>query len=316
MEECYVLAKKLIDSRFDKNYEYYNMILIALTTLLYKYKDYTFLVEKIFNETDIIIEKDSIRNILKKENIDVLSFEEEKDKIDEGINTTYGISSLGYTFIIDNYELVKHKDKPFIACTSKCSETTLLNSFIHEFNHLVKSSLNTLESGDLTYSIRCGIGCYKCRYDVEEGTLREEDYYDSLDEAINVMQTTEMMKTIELLQIDDPSVKKYLDSLDKEDMVKDSGYDICVETIRPLWNNPKFRNLIEDNIIEGNINNIITSFDSVLGEGTFNKFADYIDDLDLLGDFNKNKLKITILQRIIGNIINKYNNKTYYTYHK
>lgn len=316
MEEYYIKAKELVDSRFDKNYEYYYMILIALTTLLYKYKDYTFLVEKIFNETDIFICEDSIRNILKNKNIDIVSFLEEEDTIDEGINSTYGVSSLGYTFRLEDDKFIKYKENPFIICSSKCSNVIILNTFIHEFNHLIKSSLNCLDSRDLEYSIRSGISYYKCKYDVKKDTLTQIDYYDVFDEAINVMQTTEMMENIELLQIGDSCVKSYLDSLDKEEMFKDSGYDLCVEVIRPLWNNPRFRNLVEDNIIDGNIDIIINSFDKILGEGSFNRLADYLDNLDFIGGFNKNNKKINRLKNNIRKMIKEYNSKTYYTYHK
>ena len=39
MEEYYILAKKIISSKYNENDKYCNMILVALTTLLYKYKD-------------------------------------------------------------------------------------------------------------------------------------------------------------------------------------------------------------------------------------------------------------------------------------
>lgn len=316
MEEYYILAKKIISSKYNENDKYYNMILVALTTLLYKYKDYTFLIEKIFNDVDISIEDDSIRNILKKKDIHIVDFEEDEDEIDEGINTTFGISNIGYTFILENSKFIKINDKPFIICNSNCSDTLLLNSFIHEFNHLIKGSLNNLVYEDLEYSIRCGIGYYRCIHNVEKDTLREEEYYDSLDEAINVIQTTEMMKNIELLQVEEASLKKYLDSLDKDEISKDFGYDLCVEVIRPLWENDNFRSLIEDNIVEGNIIRVVSSFDNVLGEGSFEKFADYLDDLDILGGFNKNSRKINKLQNNIRNMIKEYNSKTYYTYYK
>ena len=314
MGEYYNKAKKLVSSKYDNTYEYYNMLVVALTTLLYKYKDYQFLVEKVFNDSDIYIESDSIRNILKEKNIDIVSFLEEEDMIDEGINSTYGVSSLGYSFKLEDKKFVKCRENPFIICSSNCNNTILLNTFIHEFNHLVKSSVNSLETLDTEYSIRSGISYYRCRYDSKGDILYEYNYYDTLDEAINVIETTEMMKSIELIESSDWTIKEYIDSLDNLD--KDFGYTLCVSLIRPLWDNPTFRSLIEDNILEGNIENIITSFDNTLKEGSFVKLAEYLEDLDFTEGFNKNKNKINRLKNNIRKMVSMYNEKTSYTYKK
>lgn len=316
MEECYIRAKNLISSKYDDTHPYYNMFLIALTTLLYKYKDYSFLVEKVFNDTDIYIIYDSIRNILKDKNIDIVSFLEEEDEIDEGINSTYGVSSLGYSFKIEDNELVKCKENSFIICSSKCSSATLLNTFIHEFNHLVKSSINSIESNNLEYSIRSGISYYRCRYDNKRDILYEYNYYDVLDEVINVIETTEMLQNIELLEVEDESVKHYLGILDDKELNTDFGYTLCVKLIRPLWNNPTFRSLIEDNIIDGNTLNIIKSFDEVLGEGSFTRIAEYLEDIDFCEGKVKNRKKINRIKSNIRKMISNYNEKTRYCYHK
>ena len=308
MEESYVYALKLVSSRFDSSYEYFDILVLSLSTILYKYKDNAFLVEKIFNDVEIHISNDSIRNILKTKEIDIISFDEEEDEIDKSNNTTYGISSLGYTFRLEDGEFVKYKEKPFIICNSERSNTDLLNIFIHEFNHLVKSTLNSLEVGHLEYCIRSGISYYRCKYKDKNDTLYEYNYYDALDEVINVIETTEMMENLLLL----PIIDDY--DIDKDDLSKDVGYDVCVELIRPLWSNPTFRSLIEDNIIDGNTENIIREFDKVLGEGSFDKFTDYLDDLDYADGYNSKSKKTTRLKNNVRKMVNEYNRKTNYTY--
>ena len=316
MEKQYNKAKKLVLSKYGEDYPYYNMLVVALTMLLYKYKDYDFLVEKIFNDTDIYIIYDSIRNILKDKNIDIVSFLEEEDIIDEGINSTYGVSSLGYSFKIEDNELVKCKENPFIICSSKCSDDTLINTFIHEFNHLIKSSLDNTLSTSLDYFLRSGISYYRCHYDNKKDILYEYEYYDILDEAINVIETTEMLSNVELLNVDSSFLSNYIDSLDKDKLNTDFGYTLCVKLIRPLWSNPTFKNLIEDNILEGNVDRIISSFDEVLGEGSFEKLNDYLEDIDSYEGQAKYKKKTNRLRNNIIKMINEYNSKTYYTYHK
>ena len=312
MEKQYNKARKLVLSKYGEDYPYYNMMVVALTMLFYKYKDYDFLIEKTFNDTDIYIIYDSIRNILKAKNIDIVSFLEEEDIIDEGINSTYGVSSLGYSFKIENNELVKCKENSFIICSSKCSNDILINTFIHEFNHLIKSSIDNTLSTSLDYCLRSGISYYRCMYNNKKDILYEYEYYDTLDEVINVIETTEMLSNIELLNVDN----SFIDSLDKDSLNTDFGYTLCVKLIRPLWDNPTFRNLIEDNILEGNIDRIISSFDEVLGEGSFEKFNDYLEDIDSYEGQAKYKKKTNRLRNNIIKMINEYNSKTYYTYHK
>lgn len=316
MSEYYNKAKELVLSKYSEDHPYFNMLVVALTTLFYKYRDYDFLVEKVFNDVDIYIIYDSVRNILKEKNIDIVSFLEEEDNIDEGVNSTYGVSSLGYSFKIEDDNLIKCREKPFIICSSKCKSTTLLNTFIHEFNHLVKSSINNISSTDLEYSLRSGISFYRCKYDSKKDILYEYEYYDVLDEVINVIETTEMLNNLELLEVDDSNINNYLNQLDKDELNKDFGYDLCVKIIRPLWDNPTFKSLIEDNILEGNIDRIITYFDEVIGEDSFDKLCDYLEDIDLCEGKVKNRKKVNRIKTRIRKMIDEYNNKTSYTYHK
>lgn len=306
MEESYILALKLVSSRYDSSYEYFNILVLALSTLIYKYKDKIFLIEKIFNDIDIIIKKDSIKNMLKKNKIDIVSYDD--DELEDGYDTTYAISSLGYTFILEDNEFVKYQDKPFIVCNSNCNNNDLLNSFIHEFNHLIKSSINSIEVNDLEYCVRCGIGFFHCKYIEKDDDLDYYKYYEVLDEVINVIETTEMMENLLLL----PNIDSY--DIDQDNLGVDSGYDVCVELIRPLWSNPTFRSLIEDNIIDGEVDNIINGFDKILGEGSFDKITDYLDNLDYIEGLNDKNKRTIWLKNNVRKMVNEYNTKTNYTY--
>lgn len=304
MEKCYVKALKLVSSRYDSNYEYFNILVLALSTLLYKYKDKEDLVESIFKDVDIYIEKESIENVLKRNNIEIVEFGNEEDIIDD-----MGISHNGYDFIFENNKVVISKAKPFIICNSSCNNTELLNTFIHEFNHLIKFRNETSNLDKPEYTIRNGIGYFRCIYKPNTDVLYEYDYYHVFDEVINVIETTEMMENIELLPIDNLDIDRSLLSVDM-------SYELCVDLIRPLWDNPKFRSLIKDNIIDGSIDNIIESFNNTLGENSFERLANYLDDLQYLEDTNNYKKKYYRLKNNIKKMVKEYNNKTSYTYHK
>ena len=302
MEESYVLALKLVSSRYDRSYEYFNILTLALSTLLYKYKDKRYLVEDIFKDVDIYIEKDSIEDILKSKNIEIVSSVEGNEEV------SCGISTLGYTYTFEDNKFVKHKDNSFIICSYNADIIDLLNTFIHEYNHLVKSCLNETKINELEYTIRSGIGYYRCRYNPKSDILYEEHYYETFDEVINVIETTEMMENSGLLPIDDLGI-------DRNNLSEDISYELCVSLIRPLWSNPTFKSLIEDNIIDGEIDTIVKSFNDVLGEYAFEKLAEYLDDLQYMEDNTTyNKKKYYRIKNNIKKMVSEYNRRTNYTY--
>lgn len=317
MENSYVLAKKLVSNKYKSNDSLYQIMLVAFTTLFYKYKDYSDIVEKVFNDTDVFISKESVKEILERENINIVSFSEEENVIDNGINKTYGISSLGKSYCISEDDFKKVDGKPFLVVSSNCSKTLLLNTIIHEFNHLIKSYINSVTEDKFLYTIRCGVSLYQCRYDKKKDILYEYNYFDILDEVINTLQTTEMVKNILMLDgIVDDDTQKYIDSLNKDSMQEDFGYDISVRTFKPLWNNSTFRSLIEDNIVEGNIKYIMDEFDRILGSGSFITFTDLLDDLDEEDNGKRNNRKINKIRNKIKNIIIRYNSETQNVYKK
>ena len=71
MEKSYLLAKKLVSKRYKSNDSLYQIMLVTFTTLFYKYKDYSDIVEKVFNDTDVFISKESVKEILERENINI-----------------------------------------------------------------------------------------------------------------------------------------------------------------------------------------------------------------------------------------------------
>ena len=49
--------------------------------------------------------------------------------------------------------------------------------------------------------------------------------------------------------------------------------------VRPLWQDDTFKKIIEDGITTGQIDNIVSSFDSIMGNGSFEDMSLLLDHL-------------------------------------
>ena len=312
MEEEYILAKKIVSNKYEEDYPYYSLLVLGLFTLIHKYRDYSNIVEDIFNKTNIIIDKDNIINLLK--NYELCLVDTERDNID---NDTYGLSSYNCRFILYNDNTIHKKEgTPYLICDSKSiSPTCLLNVFIHEFNHLIKGYYNgdgiIKNHSEVGYYIRSGLNHFRYQYLIDKDVIYEYDYYSTLDEIINTIQATEMMKFLKDMDgiIPDSNVQDYLDSLDKNEMGKDFGYDESVKLFRPMWNNDRFRSIIEDNMVLGNMKTIISEVESILGWGSFDDLANTLDKFDEMDAYRQYGRRYDSLKRHIKVLTRKFEKK-------
>ena len=319
METAYLMSKQLINEKCKSNDPVYPMMVTAFSLLLYKYKDNVDIVKNVFRNTNIYINTKSVREILQDEEIDVVSFNEKENVIEKGgVNTTYGLSSNGNYYLFGDDDFIKEKDNSFVVCTSACSKVMLLNTFIHEFNHLIKSYIEVSSDNDIfSYTTRNGLSYYRCSYNKKKDILYEATFFETFDEVINTIQTTEMLQNIEILDsFCEKEIKEYLDSLDKDEISYDFGYNLCVKVFRPLWSNDYFRSLVEDNALVGNIDVIGEEFDKILGKNSFIRFTDLLDNLDDLDNSKHNYFRTMIVKNKINDMINEYNKRTNFIYTK
>ena len=295
MEENYILAKQVVRKKFNPSNDFYYMFICSLFGLFMKYPEHKELIIKAFEETRIIIENKSVLEIQDEYDLQLIP-KEELDIQDEKVCMNHGVSDLGFSIAIKNGKLEISKERPIIVCSAKtCSTTNLLNVFTHELNHIIKGQLNAYGSSSnqdvSSCYTRCGLVFNSYTYTKESDILEEEEYYSILDEVINVFQTREIMKNILMLDgvVPDLEFQKYFDSLDKEEMVQLNGYDKCCELFTRIWRNQHLRDILERNLIDGELENITIEFDDAVGMECFDIMADYFDDLDYLFCVNKSK---------------------------
>ena len=292
MESIYKLAKMVVDKKYPNNKEIHPIFICSLYALLCKYKNHANLVCDLFLNTDIFMEKDTINNILIRHGL-----EGDMENEEDPLNRTYAVSNQGHTFtyIPESKKIVYDLFNPFIICSLLNTNINhLINSFIHEMNHLIKGEINGHnqfnDNDDITECvIRTGLAHYVYEYDLREDTLIELEYFNALDEAINTIQATEITKNILNLYefVDDNEMLDFLSTLDKDKLVIDYGYEDVVSIVRELWNNDELRELIENNLVNGDIDVIANKFNTVMKKSTafikmselLDKIADY--DLDI-----------------------------------
>ena len=295
MEENYILAKQVVDKKFDSSNDFYYMFICSLFGLFMKYPDEKNLVIKAFNDTRIIIEDKTVLEIQDEHNLQLIN-QEELDVQDETVCMNHGVSDLGFCIAIENDKLVITKERPIIICSSKtCNNTDLINVFTHELNHIIKGQINAHGSGyDKDVSscyTRCGLVYNTYLYNKDSDILEEEEYYSILDEVINVFQTRDIMKYILMLDgvVPDNNFQKYFDSLDKNEIIQLNGYDKCCELFSRIWRNKLLREILERHLIDGELESISIDFDDTVGIECFDLMADYFDDLDYLYCANNNR---------------------------
>ena len=321
MEEAYLKAKELVTKKYGRDYKYFALVTLGLCALLYKYKEHYDDVADLFNRMDIYLDNDSVLNIIKKNKIEAVDYDDDEDeKFNNDNIASDALSYEGHSCRIIDGKACLVTSNPTIIMDIRANKTVVLNNFIHEFNHLVKNIVDGCHLLDdkLGIEIRSGINYYIWSYDIEEDCVSEAICFCALDEVINVFQTTEMMESLLMLDgiIPDEDVAKHYNELDEELMHDDVGYERVTKEVKPLWENPEFHDLIDDNIYDGNLFAIIEGFDNIMGESSFDRFASYVNAYnDEINNGIKSKKNVTPREKI-KNVVKKFNNLTNYVYKK
>ncbi len=288
MIEKYKLAYQEVKNRFGEEYPYFSLLVLSLYGLLTKYSSYQDIVIEVFQNTDFYIDQDDLYSIINKNSIPIIDFFEDDNNIEEELKDVPAISSTGKYLETKEQQIQLVEKKPFIACSynNHTEPSILLNCFVHEFSHLIKAHHQSYfeEEDELedSHYLRGGIQFYKYSYLKEQEIMEENSYFTSIDEVINVIETTETLEIIKDLDglVPDKRIQSFLNQLDEETLKKDYGYNDAVKVFRPLWEIESFRNIVEENIVEGNISRIIEEFSSISSRHTFLELSSMIEDVD------------------------------------
>ena len=284
-------AEEIVSKRFDTSDENYGLLVTGCYALLSKFGElYTPIVEKVMLETDFYIGKRPLSELLEEGGIDASDAFRGDEFYDTELSVT-AISSPGfYLSISEAGSIIYERETPAIFCTTLDSDaTTVLNAFVHEACHLIKSTVNVVYSDSPKhFLLRNGLNIFG--YSFEKNSPMEPNDNSMLDEVINVLQTADMMKAVKELNgspMSDAVLEFYRElDLDRIDLLY--GYDELTSFVLPLWSNDYFRSSIEDNIVIGKIDRIRNDFDSIMGANSFHYYSTYLDYID--GNYDDEKL--------------------------
>lgn len=153
----------------------------------------------------------------------------------------------------------------------------LVEKLIHEVNHVVNSINNPVCIRNGKQAVRNGLSVIE----VDDSNRS----YNMLEEAVNVLQSAEIMEHVLAFtqyDIKDPDVKRMLDKIkyafgSKRDGL---GYEVIVPTVRPLFLNPDFKKVVKRQRMVGRIVPIKQNFEDKVGSGSYSEFCKSLDDLE------------------------------------
>lgn len=283
-------AESIISRRFDKSDENYGLLVMGCFALLSKFGDeYLPIVEKVMLETDFHIGNKPLSELLNEGGIAAEDAFRGEEFYDTEITVT-AISSPGIDLWVEDGKIMMEKETPAIFCTTIDGDaTTILNAFVHEVAHLIKSTVNVVYSDSPKhFLVRNGLNIFGLSF--ERNSPLEPNDNSMLDEVINVLQTADMMRAVKELNgspMSDEVLRFYRElDLDRIDLLY--GYDELTSFVLPLWSNDYFRSSIENNIVIGRIDRIRNDFDSIMGANSFHYYSTYLDYID--GNYDDEKL--------------------------
>lgn len=137
-------SEYIVNKRFDESDENYGLLVIRCYALLSKFGElYSPIVEKVMLNTDFYIGKKPLSLLLEEGGIEAEDAFRGDEYYDNELTVT-AISSPGvYLSISEVGTIIFERDTPAIFCTTIDEDaTTVLNAFVHEASHLVKSTVN------------------------------------------------------------------------------------------------------------------------------------------------------------------------------
>lgn len=195
------------------------------------------------------------------------------------------------------------------------STLDILEGLIREINKIFLSKNNAFITCDNDVLLRNGIA------DTNLTKSKQVNRCETINDVITYLQIEDMLKEIKHLKYngDNNDLNKLLNDIKEYDM-DNIILDCClplVNLFRPLFDLDYVKNLLNINMYEGTIDNIKNEFDSVLGNGSFDRMSVKLDKLYYdfyYGHLGSNVNEYLISKEYVSirdNFINKYIKKKY-----
>ena len=285
-----------------------HLLLVASSMITYYGEKNKFIIYDVILSTNYIIDDYSdfklthtIRDVLSKNVYEykcnnVLSI----CNVKKGTNSDLSDYKVGYTLCITNRSV---------------SQLDLLEGLIREINKIFLSKNNTFRYFDNKVMLRNGIS------NTDLSNTKDVEDKKTINDVISYLQVEDILKICKTLSYsgDNKELNKLLNDIKDYDM-DNIILDCClplVNLFRPLFDLDYVKSLLNQNMLDGNIENISNEFDSILGVGAFDRMSKKLDKL--YGDFYSGNLGYNVSEYNISkeyvsirdNFIKKYIKKKY-----
>lgn len=292
----YKTAEEIIAKKFDKSDENYALYYLCCYGLLDKFGHrYLSLIEELFTTCEFYIGNKPLEQLMEEANCSSETITH--DMIASCSNGI--IVNLDKT--INKLQITKQKPKIFYSKTNDNANIDLI-SITHESTHILKGLKNYLSFLPDTSGVFIRNGFFVEFKQTDGNDIFTRQFHSIFDEMINVFQTADMMSAVKNIDRSklDSSVLPFFDKLDLKYLDEPYGYNAFTDIINPLWDNKRFKNIIEENIIEGNLKDI----KDALG----NSFIEDISStLDFIATTDISKKEIDEEFRRVKKMIYSYN---------
>ena len=244
-------------------------------------------------------------------NIKIISSTKESKRV-----KAYYSSTLKYQnneYIIKRYMVIQNYNK--------ISLVDLLDNLVHEFNHAINSYNNEMRVTNKYIYLRTGL-TYRI-YKKEDLSFIKKDPSYLLEEIINTKQTEDIINIIKDFNSPDSEISNTIYAINSETSNKYNSNSYYLEgyICKKILNNKTFIKTLENLRLVGEIYDISTWFDNIIGEENsykeLIKLLNEVSDLEL--EYSKKKYfksitlgKIKDTSTKIIRIVEKFNNNVNY----
>lgn len=189
----------------------------------------------------------------------------------------------------------------------------LLDNLVHEFNHAVNSYLNEIKVTNKYVLLRTGLTYRIYRKNDLSFVKKHESYL--LEEIINTKQTEDIINIIKTFDSNDPTI--YAINSETEHKYNSNAYYLQSYVCKEILNNRTFISTLENLRINGEIYDISSWFDNIVGtKGKYKELNNLLNeaynlelslvDKKVFKQFTINKIRSVL--RDILRIVNDFNN--------
>jgi hypothetical protein len=158
---------------------------------------------------------------------------------------------------------------------SYCDDKKVLSSIVHEINHVLHTMRSPICKRQSDLFLRIGLYLNSLINQKKEGL--------ALEETINTLETADIMNNIfyfKNFKIEDIDISNAINKYFRKFKLNETfGYDCAVSTLKPLYYDKNFKDMIKECRLNGDLITIRHDFDSKVGENAYYELCNNMENI-------------------------------------